>query len=56
MFIKRFSSIVFYFFFDPFLPRLFREEPGKWKLKMEQFKSWLERGKTDPLPEYFGTG
>jgi len=42
---------------DPvFCSRLFREEPGKWKLKMEQFKSWLERGKTDPLPEYFGTG
>ena len=42
---------------DPeFCAKLFREEPGKWKLKMEQFKRWLEKGKNDPLPEYYGTG
>ena len=23
---------------------------------MEQFKRWLEKGKNDPLPEYYGTG
>ena len=23
---------------------------------MEQFQRWLERGKNDPLPEYYGTG
>ena len=39
-----------------FCAKLFREEPGVWKLKMEQFKRWLEKGKNDPLPEYYGTG
>jgi len=39
-----------------FCCQLFAEEPGKWRLKMDQFKRWLERGKNDPLPEYYGTG
>ena len=39
-----------------FCAQLFLEEPGKWKLKMEQFRRWLDRGKNDPLPEYYGTG
>ena len=39
-----------------FCAQLFVEEPGKWKLKMEQFRRWLDRGKNDPLPEYYGTG
>lgn len=39
-----------------FCAKLFKEETGKWRLKMEQFKRWLEKGKNDPLPEYYGTG
>ena len=39
-----------------FFVRLFEEEPGKWRLKMDQFRRWLEKGKNDPLPEYYGTG
>jgi hypothetical protein len=35
---------------------LFEEETGKWRLKMDQFRRWLEKGKNDPLPEYYGTG
>jgi len=36
--------------------KLFKEEAGKWHLKMEQFKLWIEKGKHDPLPEYYGAG
>jgi len=39
-----------------FCAKLFKEEAGKWRLKMEQFKRWIEKGKNDPLPEYYGTG